>query len=35
VLSILPGAGHFPMTDVPDEFNRVIVQFVLEDQART
>jgi 3-oxoadipate enol-lactonase len=35
VLSILPGAGHFPMTDVPDEFNRVIVQFVLQDQART
>jgi 3-oxoadipate enol-lactonase len=33
-LSILRNAGHFPMIDVPEEFNRVITEFALDNSTR-
>ena len=34
-LVILDGVGHVPYEEVPDEFNRVICDFLLHDTPRT
>ncbi len=34
-LVMLDGAGHVPYEEVPDEFNRVICDFLLHDTPRT
>jgi len=35
VLVMLDGVGHVPYEEVPDEFNRVICDFLLHDTPRT
>ncbi len=35
VLVVLDGVGHVPYEEVPDEFNRVICDFLLHDTPRT
>jgi pimeloyl-ACP methyl ester carboxylesterase len=35
VLVILDGVGHVPYEEVPDEFNRVLCDFLLHDKPRT
>ncbi len=34
-LVLFPGAGHLPYEEVPDEFNRVLCDFLLHDAPRT
>ncbi|MGC2108591.1 MAG: alpha/beta hydrolase [Candidatus Korobacteraceae bacterium] len=34
-LVMFPGAGHLPYEEVPDEFNRVLCDFLLHDAPRT
>ena len=34
-LVMFPGAGHMPYEEVPDEFNRVLCDFLLHDAPRT
>ena len=34
-LVMFPGAGHMPYEEVPDEFNRVLCDFLLYDAPRT
>jgi len=34
-LVIFPGAGHLPYEEVPEEFNRVLCDFLLHDAPRT
>jgi len=34
-LVIFPGAGHMPYEEVPDEFNRVLCDFLLDHEPRT
>ena len=34
-LVMFPGAGHMPYEEVPDEFNRVLCDFLLHDASRT
>jgi pimeloyl-ACP methyl ester carboxylesterase len=34
-LVIFPGAGHLPYEEVPEEFNRVLCDFLLRDAPRT
>jgi pimeloyl-ACP methyl ester carboxylesterase len=34
-LVMFPGAGHMPYEEVPDEFNRVLCDFLLHDVPRT
>jgi pimeloyl-ACP methyl ester carboxylesterase len=34
-LVIFPGAGHMPYEEVPEEFNRVLCDFLLHDAPRT
>jgi 4,5:9,10-diseco-3-hydroxy-5,9,17-trioxoandrosta-1(10),2-diene-4-oate hydrolase len=34
-LVMFPGAGHMPYEEVPDEFNRVLCDFLLQDAPRT
>ncbi len=35
VLVMFPGVGHMPYEEVPDEFNRVLCDFLLHDAPRT
>ncbi len=32
---MFPGAGHMPYEEVPEEFNRVLCDFLLHDAPRT
>jgi pimeloyl-ACP methyl ester carboxylesterase len=34
-LAVLPGAGHNPMWDRPEEFNRVVLDFLAADRSRS